>query len=318
MTIDEKLVQAGIKYRKDLLIAPMIAFADITPHFNVVLDVQGKITSGTLNNGAQLRPYRTAKDATDTTKIKAREMENFKGDMVEEFDPSSVLATLYREKTSTKPDKYDIAGKVAMYIAKQAGEKLIDNLFTAVRDSAGSTSADLFNGFDTLVNIALAETTPALSVALGNYKDHSATTFTRLNVGSELLKLFRGLDKKLKKGCKMYIPMTLLEWYEDWYKIENGNAPYGADVEQKFLDGTSKKCEIVAMSEMEDGTYIYFSKKDNMCLLFDQMSDTETVELRRGDNPKTVQLAMVAWFGVGMDTLDKEFFKAVKYTKAAA
>jgi hypothetical protein len=317
MTIDEKLVAAGIKYRKDLLIAPMTAFSDITQHFNVVLGCQGKMISGTLNNGAQLRPYRLAKDSTDTTKITPREMENFKGDLVEEFDPSSVLATLYRENTSTKPDKYDIAGKVAMYIARQVGEKLVDCLFTAVRNAVGNTSAELFNGFDKLVDIALAEVTPALSVALGNYQDYSATTITRLNVGSELLKLYRATNKKLKKGCKMYIPMTLLEWYQDWYKIENGNAPFGADVEQLYLDGTAKKCEIVAMSEMEDGKYIYFSKKDNMCLLFDQMSDTETVELRRPDNPKVVQLSMVAWFGVGMDTLDKEFFKAVKYAQAA-
>ena len=317
MTIDEKLVAAGIKYRKDLILAPMTAFADITMHFNVVLGVQGKMISGSLNNNAQLRPYRTAKDATDTSKITPREMENFKGDLVEEFDPSAVLATLYRENTSTKPDKYDIAAKVALFIAARVGEKLIDNLFTAVRNAVGTTSAELFNGFDKLVDIALAETTPALSSTLGNYLDYSATTITRDNVGDKLKLLYRDLDKKLKKKCKMYLPVTLVEWYEDWYKVENGNAPYGADVEQKFLDGTSKKCEIVGMSEMEDGKYIYFSKADNMCLLFDQLSDTETVEIRRPDNPKVVQLSMVAWFGVGMDTLDKEYFKAVKYTQAA-
>jgi len=312
MTIYDQLIAAGVKYKKDLLIAPMIAFADIKPHFNVITGLQGKMVAGTLNNTAEFRPYRTAKDPGDRTTITPREMENFKGDLVEEFDPSVVLGTLYTEKTSTKADKYTIAAKVALVISKRAGEKLVDSIFSAVRNPSGNTSATLFNGFDKIVDLDI--TAETIKADKGNYQDLSATTITVVNVGDVLKTAYRNLNKHLKKGCKLYIPVSLREMYEDWFQTEYGHVPWNEGTTQKYLVGTSKRCELVELSEMEDGKYLYFSTKENMCLLFDQESDTEDVEIRRCDNPKVVQMYMITYFGVGVDTVDKEFFTAVKYT----
>jgi len=44
----------------------------------------------------------------------------------------------------------------------------------------------------------------------------------------------------------------------------------------------------------------------------DQESDKETVKIRECDNPKMVQFFMMAYFGVGFDTLNKEFIKVGK------
>lgn len=312
MTIHEQLIAAGVKYKKDLLVTPMVAFADIKSYFNTITGVQGKIIAGTLNNTSEFRPYITAKGATDNTTITPREMENFKGDLVEEFDPSVVLGTLYTEKSSTRADKYDIAGKVALVIAMRASEKLVNSIFTAVRNPAGATTATLYNGFDKLVDIDIAAS--KISAALGNYHDLSATTLTSTNVGDQLKARYRALNSKLKKGCKLYIPVSILEMYEDWFQTEYGHVAWNEGTDQKYLVGTGKKCELIALTEMEDGKYLYFTKKENICLLFDQESDTESVEIRRADNPKIVQMYMITYFGVGFDTIDKEFFLAVKYT----
>ena len=314
MTIHQKLIDAGVKYRKELLMVPMVAFATIAPYFNSMTGVQGKIVAGTLNNTSQIRPYKTAKGETDSTTITPREMENYKGDLVEEFDPSVVMGTLYTEKTSTKADKFDISAKVALVIANRAASKLVDSIFTAVRNAAGTTSAELYNGFDKLVALGVADT--SIAAAKGNYHDISATAITTTTVGDVLKAEYRALDKQLKKGCKLYLPVTLMEMYEDWFQTEYGHTPWNEGMEQKYLVGSGKKCELVALTEMEDGAYLYFTNRENMCLLFDQQSDTETVEIRRCDNPKVVQMYMITYFGVGIDTVDKEFFKAIKYTVA--
>jgi hypothetical protein len=44
----------------------------------------------------------------------------------------------------------------------------------------------------------------------------------------------------------------------------------------------------------------------------DQESDKETVEIRRPDNPKLVQFFMMAYFGVGFETLDKRFMNVIE------
>jgi hypothetical protein len=314
MTIHQKLIEAGIKYRKELLIAPVIAFAALSPFFTTMTGVQGKIMAGSLNNTAEFRPYRTDKDATNTSAITPREMENFKGDLVEEFDPSVVMGTLYTESTSTKADKFDISAKVALVVAKRAGEKLVKSIFTAVRNAGGSTSATLYNGFDKLVALGIADAT--ISATKGNYKDISATAITRTNVGDILKAEYRALDSNLKNGCKLYLPVSVLEMYEDWFQTEFGHVPWNQGMEQMYLVGTSKKCQFAPLSMMEGNTYLYFTNKENMCLLFDQQSDAETVEIRRVDNPKVVQLFMITYFGVGIDVVDKEFFKALKYVTA--
>lgn len=164
MEINELLIKAGVKYKKDLLLVPMIAFDEIRPFFNIVTGVQGKIMGGVLNTPAQFRPYKSAKGATDSSTIEPCEWETFLGDLIEEFDPNLILGTLYTEKTSKMPDEMEIAKKVAMSIALSAGEKLLENIFIAKRNTNGSTSKDLFNGFDTITDAYVLDETDRKSV----------------------------------------------------------------------------------------------------------------------------------------------------------
>ena len=61
----------------------------------------------------------------------------------------------------------DIARQVLSYLAAQLGKKLNMAIFGGVRNAAGNTTADLFNGFD---KITLDEITATnISAANGNY-----------------------------------------------------------------------------------------------------------------------------------------------------
>jgi hypothetical protein len=69
---------------------------------------------------------------------------------------------------------------------------------------------------------------------------------------------------------------------------------------------------------MEDQDYMMITVKDNLLVGVDQESDKEDVKIRECDNPKVVQFFMMAYFGVGFDTLDQRFFKAIKFTSGEA
>ncbi|MDR1984091.1 MAG: hypothetical protein LBQ28_04640 [Prevotellaceae bacterium] len=313
LTINDALIQAGIKYKKEILTAPVVAFEEVKPYFTIRSGLQGKIIGGILTVAAQFRPYRTAKDADGNFSIIPEEWEVYLADMVKEFDPNAVLGSLYTEPTATKPDQMAIAKRIALEVALKAGEALYDNLFIAVRDAAGNTTTDLFNGFSTL--FADAVTAGKASVAKGNYIDISATPISADNVGDALTDTFRSLNRMLKRGKKLnlYCPPTIVDLYEKWYQIEFGHVPWNAGYQQKELHSSRGKLQFVELDNMEGQDYMFITVKENMNIGFDRESDKEQVEIRRPDNPKVVQLFMKTHFGVGFETLMPEYMCGIKF-----
>lgn len=312
LTIHEDLVKAGTKYRKELLVMPTLAFDDMLPHMILRTGIQGKEVGGSMDVDAELRPYRTAKGATGGPTITPFEWEVFLGDTVKEFDPHAILGTLYTERTAKRPDQMQIAYMVAKRMAEKVGEALRAAMFVAERDAEGETTKDLFNGFSTLT--AAGVTAGTISAVKKNYTDLSATAITGANAGDLLLEKWRALPTILKsKKTKLYLPVSILEMYEDWYKIDNGNKPWNDDSKNLFLEGSHKLCEFVPLDNMEGQDYMFFSHRENFMIGVDQVSDKETVEIRRCDNPKLVQFFMKAHFGTGFDTIDHRFFHAVKF-----
>jgi len=294
---------------------PVAELADILQYMVIETGLQGKRIGGTLDTDAQLRPYRTAKDASDNTVIEAYEFEVFLGDVVKEFDPNKILGTLYTETTDKKPTDREVARLVALRMAKKVGEALYDAMFTAVRNANGNSTADLFDGFST--QAAAAVTAGKLSAEKKNFQDLTTEAITSANCGDVLKKAYRSIHKLLKKQkVNMYLPTSILEMYEDWFQTEFGHAPWneGFDQSKKTLVGSRGRCFFVPLDNMEDQDFIYITVKDNMVIGVDQESDKEKVKIRECDNPKMVQFFMMAFFGVGFDTLDARYLCAIKFT----
>lgn len=312
MTIEQALIDAGIKYRKDLLTAPLLALARILPFFNLRTGIQGKVIGGQLEVPGEFIPYKTVKNATDGSTIKPQEWETFLGDMVKEFDPHAVLGTLYTEATGKKADTMEIARKVALRVMEQTGYNLYKNLFVAERNPVGTTTKDLFNGFSTV--FAAAVTAGKASAAKGNYVDATSNPIDENNAGDILRELWdESLDELLKdRKVLLYCPPRLVSMYQLWYQASFGNVPWNEQYKQKFLHCSDERCTFVPLSCMSGQDYMFFSVKENMMIGVDQMSDIEKLEIRRPDNPKLVQMYAKSYFGTGFDTLIKELFCGIK------
>ena len=187
MELSTLLVNSSAKFRREALAMPV---ADLLKgalaHMTLRKGVAGDETVGAVGSGAEVRPYKTDKNAGDSSKISARTLTTYLGDVLEEFDPYQLFTTVYGEQFSDKTERKDaeIVRDLVLAMAKSVSKKLGANLFAASRNPDGTTTATLFNGFGT---IAAAEITAGKIAALkGNYMTTAGITAS--NVG-DILKL---------------------------------------------------------------------------------------------------------------------------------
>lgn len=309
--ITEKLLQSGTKYRRELLAMPIASLDKYMPYLTMRVGVRGKEVVGEIGGNAQLRPYQTAKNATDTTTLGLRELETFLGDVVEEFDPLQLASTVYGNAISTKLENFDIVKAAALEMAKSVGGKLGQNLFKAKRNAAGITTADLFNGFSTIADTEI--TAGNITAAKKNYVDLGA--ITPANVLDVIKASYRGLSEELREqNSLLYMPYEIFDMYNDAFAAEFGPVSYNDNFTQSFVIGSDRRCKLVPMSAIAGTGKMFLSTKENMLFGCDQLSDKEKVEIRRCDNPKVVQFFMTMYTGVQFESIDARRLKVCSYS----
>lgn len=315
-TITPELLASGQKYRRELLAMLVVQIQDILKHMTPRYGIQGKESVGTLVNKAQLRPYRFAKDAKDTSDIVTRTLETYLGDVVEEFDPQQLWSTAFQMiigKDERAPDNWDIARRMAMAMAGSVGENLALSIWNAKRNESGDTTADLFDGFETIID--KEKTAGAIATSKGNLM--SLGDIDEANVCDTLMGMWDGVHEVLRgQRVKMFLPSPLYSLYNRGYRNDFGATPYNREYKKTFLEGSEDKCELVPVIGTSNSK-IVISPKNNMLVGMDQNGNKEKVEIRRPDNPKAVQFFMLAYFGVQYESIDPRRFCVGEYTTPA-
>jgi len=319
MELAQALVNSSAKYRREVLAMPVVALLDkALKHMTLRRGVAGDETVGYVGNDAELRPYKTEKGATDRSKVLARTLTTYLGDVVEEFDPYQLFTTVYGEQFSDKTvrTEAEIVQALCLQMGKSIAKKLGAALFKASRNPSGTTTMTLFNGFET---IAAAEITAGnIAAANGNYME--IETITSSNVGDVLKSIHDAASEELQEAdnLKMFVPKTVKKLYNDWCLAHFGAVVYNNTYDKNRLHGTEENpCEIVALSGMKDSKYIFLSTKDNMLVGCDQSGNPkERVRIRECDNPKTVQFFACMFWGVQFEMIDQEFLMVAKQVAA--
>ena len=317
MNLESVLVNSGAKFRKEILAMPVVALEKTLKHMTIRKGVRGDETVGGYASGAELRPYKSdGKGATDTGAFFGRTLTTYLGDVVEEFDPYQLFSTVYGESFSslTERKEADVVKDMALAMAKHVSAKLGKVLFSAVRNASGTTTAALFNGFDT---IAAAEVTAGnMSAVIGNYGEFNA--ITAANAGDVLKAIYSSASDELKESdnLKMYVSQAILDKYEEWCLATLGSVVYNQTYAQNVLH-FNRNIEIVPMVGLKNSAYVYFSTKDNMLVGMDQQSDAEKAKIRECDNPKALQFFMCLYWGVQFQSIKPEFLFVAKLSAAS-
>ena len=238
---DEQLSKSAVKYRKELLMMPVLAMATTLKHMTQRPGVRGKEVVGELAGNIELGPYDEGREDTDAVAINPRVLETFLGSVVKKFSPNSVWQTVYGNLIS-KGDalkNVDITSQVLTFLSAKLGANLNAHLWNAVRSDAGTKSKDLFNGFDTITNTE--KTANKISADLGNMFVIEA--ISKDNAVDVLKAFYRAADPVLRETqTKLFIPQGVYDNYVDDYQATVGHVPYNTSFEKTVLEGSNGRC----------------------------------------------------------------------------
>lgn len=314
----EEYAQAAKKWRKDLLHMPVLAMGDALKFLTALPGVRTNQFLGGINTNAQFYPYAANKRGEAATEIKFEELEVYFGTMNEDFIPNDYVQTLLGEGSIVLGDgmkNSDIAKLVIASILKQAGENLVLALFNASRNASGNTTADLFNGFATL--IASAKTAGKISAEKGNYKALSAEP-TAATIVDVIKDIEFNLDPRLRRQERfLYCDPHILDLYNEGYLFTHPSVVYNDKYEQVYVEGSNRRMTFAPMDGLAGTNLMIVAPKINMVVGFDNISDLEKLEVLRTD-VDTLTLAAKMFFGVGFRTYDKRFLKVIEVVESPA
>ena len=300
----EEYQKAAKKYRKEFLAMLVIGIEEILPYVTVRPGIRHKEVVGKLSMDAQFAPYKVNMKISKDTDIAFRELETFMGGIDYEFESNSAATLVIGEGAATKGEgmkNADIVRKNLTEICKNLGENLNLALWAAVRNPSGTTTMDLFNGWDTITTTEISAGN--ISAAKGNYLKLTEA-ITSENAVDVLKNAFRKANVILKRHPSyMYMAPEIREAYEDAYATIHNATPWVQGFEQLILEGSNKKCKFVDLVSKAGSKYIHLSTKENMLVGVDQMGDIEDIEVARF-SAFTLDFIATMFFGVEFESID--------------
>lgn len=299
------LSKSAQKYRKELLMMPVLALEQSTNHMSIRSGIRYKETVGELSGDIQLAPYSESRIDVDGVVITPRELETYFGSVVKKFSPNSVYQTIYGSSI-TKGEalkQTDITRQVLAYLARQIGVNLNKVLWSAKRNATGTTSADLFDGFDT---ITAAEITAGnIAADKGNYTKLTAA-ISASNAVDALKGIYEAAADELQgQPSKMFLPKDIYNAYVKDYQATVGAVPYNREYKKTYLEGSDDLCELVALPNKKGSKYIHLTTKGNMLIGVDQLSDAERIEVEKHE-AFVLQFIATMFFGCQFESISPE------------
>lgn len=312
----EALAKSAAKYRREILMMPVFALGEFLQHVSLRTGIRYSETVGEMSGSMELGPYSETRIDDDDVQIVGRTLYTYFGSVVKKFSPNKVYQSIYGNAI-TKGEglkNVDITREVLNFLGKKVGNSLYWNMWNAVRNDNGTKTKDLFNGFDTITSKEITDGN--IAVAKKNLltltEDIDAT-----NAVDVLKTVWRSADPMLKREkCKLFVPPSVLDAYNDDYKATTGSIAYNTKFNQTFVEGSENKCEIVAIDNKAGSKFLHLTTKQNMLVGVNQTGEEETVAVEKHE-AFVLQFIMTAFFGCQFESISPERMLAIKLKEAA-
>ena len=305
--------KAAIKWRKDLLMLPIIGISDTLQYMTGRPGIRYKENVGTIYADAQFAPYKATRSGDVNLKLDFRTLETHFGNVVAKFEPNSAISTLLGTG-ATKGDGQmttPTALHVLAQIAKGLSEHLNDAMWNGVRNANGDTTKDLFDGFDTITQKEI--TAGNVSAEKGNYMKitEKITSANAVDVAKEIL---FSLDPRLRsQELLMFCSQDFADKYNEAYLMSHGGIAYNTQYAQGSVEGSNGRLKLVPLYNKADSKFIHICPKSNMLVGYDQMGDIESIMVKEYE-PFILTYIATMFFGVQFESIDKRRFKAIEIT----
>ena len=308
---DADLKKSAVNYRKDLLVMPVIAAEATLQHMTPRPGIAGREVLGQLSGGIELGPYDPNRVDDSGVKIEPRTLETFLGSVVKKFDLNSVAKTVYGSLTTQGEAlaSTDLAIQVLYYLAMQLGQNLNKHIWDAKRNDAGTTTVDLFDGFDTIT--AKEITAGGIATGKGNLLQLS-TAIDESNATDILMSIYESADDNLQGvPTKMFIPFNVYRAYNKDYLASFGNVVYNQQYKKTFLEGTDNLCELVPLVGKKGSQFIHLTTKSNMVYGYGDGMDSEKIAIEK-HHEFLLSFVATMFFGCQFETISKERLMVAK------
>lgn len=305
--------EAATIYRKDLLMLPIIGIQESLQYMTGRPGIRYKEEVASISGDAQFAPYKPSRSQDFNLNLDFRTLETYFGSVVAKFEPNSAISTLLGTG-ATKGDGQmttPTALHVLALIAKGLAEHLNDALWNGKRNPAGDTTADLFDGFDTITENEIAA--GAIAADLGNYMkiDEAITSANAVDIAKSIL---FSLDPRLRKEeLYMFCSQDFADKYNEGYLMTHGGIAYNTQYDQTSVEGSNGRLKLVPLYNKMDSKYIHVCPKTNMLVGFDQMGDVENIMVKEYE-PFILSYIATMFFGVQFESIDERRFKAIELT----
>lgn len=307
----EEWREAAHNYSKELLMLPLFGCKETLDFMTGRPGVRYKESVGTIGLDAQFAPYKPdAKSAADLN-LSFRTLETFLGSVVKEFEPNSAYRTLLHAGATKGSGQASTptAREVLGLIGKSLSYHLNNAIWSAKRNDNGTTTAELFNGFDTITQAEI--TAGNISAGKKNYVKLSdaITTENACDIAKDIL--FH-LDPHLRaQELLMYCSQDFYDKYSESYQKTHGGLSYNSQYLQNTVEGSQGRLKLVPLANKADSKFIHISTKKNMLYGYDNMSDVESIEVERFA-PFVLTYVATMFFGVQFESIDKSCLKVVE------
>ena len=313
---DEDYKKAAKNWKLPLLQMPLLAIQDILQYMSGMGNVRYKVALPTIEGHAQFGPYNAFRKDEGDVNVKFRELETYCGSVIKDFEPNAYIQLLIGQMASALGDGQKNAPSAQAVIGcvmKSLGYNLRQHLFDAVRNASGTGTADLFDGWMTIINKEI--TAGEIATGKGNYQVITETV-TKQNAVDIAKEIERGADPYLRRSEKfLYCSPEFADLYNDCYKLTSGNVPYNKQYEQMYVEGSGNKTTIIPLDILSGSDKFILTPKANMLYGFDTMSDLTRIQVDRFSS-FILTLSAVMFFGTQIYTLDKRYFKVIKFGSA--
>lgn len=285
----EALASSAALYRKDLLSMPIIALETSLQHMTLRYGIHNSAT----------------RKVTDDFTINGRTLYAYLGSCVKEFSPNSVYSSIYGSYLTRGEalKSVPITMYVLSHLMKQLSANLNKSLFSAVRSDAGTTTATLFNGFDTITSTEIT----AGKIATSASNLYSFADDIDSNNAVDMLKAFfqQSSDELQLQETKLFVPLNIYNAYCEDYKNTTGSIVYNTQYNQAYLEGSNNLCTLVPLISKKDSPYLHLTTKGNMLVGVDQTSDAEQITVEK-HAAFVLQFIATMFFGTQFESISPE------------
>lgn len=301
----DDLKKSATTYKKQLLVTPIISCEETLQHMTSRPGVAGREIVSELGGNIELGPYDPTRVDNDGVNANARTLETFLGSVVKRFDVNTAATTVWGELVAQGKQltTADLALQVLTFLSGLLGKKLNEAIWAAKRNDSGTTTKDLFNGFDTITKQEIDNSN--ISTSNGNLCEF-AQPITKTNAVDSLMDFYDAAAEELQGvKTKLYVPVKVYQAYNRDYATRFGGTPYNKEYSKTFLEGTQNLCELVPLVSKKGSDYLHLTTKSNMLYGYGAGLAKENIAIEKY-HEFLLSFVATMFFGTEFESIQKE------------